>query len=108
MIRQNELNKWNSNAVRDRREVGFCQITRAQSPGSQINTAESAFNWLANSGWSSKYSLLTYDAASSARSASTSARQHPLNPAPLKRAPNTPGALWRISFSCINGSQPLQ
>lgn len=84
------------------------QITRAQSPDSQINTAASGFIWLANSGWNLRYSNLTYDAASSARSASTNARQHPLNPAPLNREPSTPGAFWRISFSCINGSEPLQ
>lgn len=90
------------------RRVKPGQITRAQFPASQINTAESGFNWLANSGWCLKYSSLTYAAASAARLASTNAIQHPLNPAPLNRAPNTPGAFRRISFSCINGSQPLQ
>lgn len=82
------------------------EITRAQSPASHIKTAESWFNWLANSGWSFRYSLLTNDAAPSAWLESTSARQQPLKPAPLNRAPNTPGALKRISYSWISGSEP--
>lgn len=75
------------------------QITRAQSPEPHTKTAVSLPMRLANPGWTLRYSLLTNDAASVARASSTSAMQHPLNPAPLKRAPNTPGALSRISYS---------
>lgn len=78
-------------------ELSFSQITRAQSPASQIRTAVSWFIWLAKAGWTFWYSFLTKDAAAAAQSASTKAIQQPLNPAPLNLAPNTPGALRRIS-----------
>lgn len=74
-----------------------CYMTWAESPGSHINTSLSWGSLLANSGWTFWYSCLMKAAALSVRSASTRARQQPLNPAPLKRAPKTPGAFRRIS-----------
>lgn len=69
---------------------------RAQSPDSHINAALSLIKSLANVGWHLEYSFLTNAAAASACTASMSARQQPRNPAPLNRAPSTPGALRRI------------
>lgn len=84
------------------------QITRAQSPAPQIRTAESLFNFSTNFDSSFQYSVRTYDAASSARLASTNARQHPLNPAPLNRAPNMPGAFRRMWYSLTIGFAPIE
>lgn len=81
-------------------------ITKAESPASHISTAVSLLSSFARKGWTLGYSILTYDAASAAWSALTNATQHPLKPAPLNRAPKTPGAFFNISYSCIKGSQP--
>jgi len=70
------------------------QIMQALSPVSQIKTTVPACE--NNFGWTFLYSSRTNNAASSAKLASTKATQQPRNPAPLKRAPYTPGAFKRI------------
>lgn len=80
---------------------GSGNMTRAESPGSQTRTRRSAGILETSSGWAFSYSARTYAAASSARSLSTMARQQPLKPAPLNRAPRAPGAFSRISYSWI-------
>jgi len=73
-----------------------------------MRTGFPPFRLLANSGWAFSYSSFTYEAAASAFTASTKARQHPLKPAPLNLAPYTPGAFRRILYSWISGSAPSQ
>jgi hypothetical protein len=53
-------NRWSSSWA------DACQITRADSAASHINTALSGLIWAANFGWSLKYSSLTNEAASAA------------------------------------------
>ena len=60
----------------------------------------------ASSGNADEYASRTLFAAASASAASTSPTTHPLNPAPLNRAPNTPRVAHTIARSAFMGAHP--